>query len=142
MSRTAARELGMKLFFEMEGQNDFSEKLRDRFFVENSLKDSELSYLKDLYTAFIANKAEIDLIVEACSENWGINRIGKVDLAVVRLSICEMFYLKDIPIPVSINEAIELGKKYSTEDSGKFINGLLGKAVRMQDEIARKNSGA
>jgi N utilization substance protein B len=63
------------------------------------------------------------------AENWKIERIAKVDLAILRLSIGEIMYM-DIPVSVSINEAVELAKKFGTDDSAKFINGVLGKVSR------------
>lgn len=76
------------------------------------------------------NIEEIDNYIIANLEGWSINRLAKVDLSVLRLAIFEIMYRDDIPMEVSINEAIETVKKYSTDDAFKFINGVLGGFVR------------
>lgn len=69
----------------------------------------------------------IDKLIEKFSENWKISRISKIDRNILRLAIYEMIYLRTIPPPVTINEAIEIAKKFGAEDSGSFINGMLDK---------------
>ncbi|HCD09073.1 MAG TPA: transcription antitermination factor NusB, partial [Thermoanaerobacter sp.] len=77
----------------------------------------------------IEHLEEIDKEIERYSQNWALNRMPKIDLAILRCSIYEMQY-GNIPVNISINEAVEIAKKYSTEDSPAFINGLLGAFVR------------
>ncbi len=133
MRRTEARELFMQLLFQMEVQNDYSQKIKDRF-IEENLKDSnQLEYFNQLFDAAVENLPEIDERLEKCSENWKIKRMAKVDLAILRLSAAEILYLKDVPDSASINEAVDMAKKFSGDDSGKFINGILGKVVRNKD---------
>ena len=72
---------------------------------------------------------EIDKIIDGISEGWKLNRIGKAELAILRLAIYEIKYDDDIPEKVAINEAIELTKLYCDEEARKFINALLGKLV-------------
>ena len=79
---------------------------------------------------FEENSSEIDNYIKRFVKDWSFNRIAKVDLAILRLAICEILYCDDIPACVSINEGIELAKKYSGEKAGKFINGILGRLVR------------
>lgn len=69
----------------------------------------------------------IDLLIEKYSENWKLSRISKIDRNILRLAIYEMVYLRTIPPPVTINEAIEIAKKFGAEDSSSFINGMLDK---------------
>ena len=131
MKRSDARELLMQLFFQMEAQNDFTKESQEKFLANfNDAKD-QLGYIHNVLVAYIANKDEIDNDIEGASVKWHLDRIAKVDLAILRLAITEIKYLKDkdIPSQVAINEAINMAKKYSSEDSGKFINGLLGKVV-------------
>ena len=75
----------------------------------------------------LEHRAEIDETIKRHSLNWGLNRIAAVDRNVLRLAIYEMLYRDDIPPVVSINEAVDIAKKFSTEDSGKFVNGILDK---------------
>jgi len=133
MRRTEARELFMQLLFQMEVQSDYSQNIKEKF-VQEHLKDSnQLEYFNNLFEAAVSNLATIDEKLEACSENWKISRMAKVDLAILRLSAAEILYLDDVPDSASINEAVDMAKKFGGDDSGKFINGILGKVVRSKD---------
>lgn len=130
MGRKQAREGTMKLLYQMEVNEDFSEEAK-KIYLENFIFDElEKEYILDAISKIINNLESIDSYVESNLEGWNINRVAKVDLAVLRIAIYEILYRKDIPVEVSINEAIETVKKYSTEDSFKFINGVLGGFVR------------
>ena len=122
----------MQLLFQMEAQNDFSKEAQDKFIQNFNAENDQMDYIHKVLVAYIANKDEIDQDIENASVKWHIERIAKVDLAILRLAITEVKYLKDkdIPTQVAINEAINLAKKFSSEDSGKFINGLLGKVAK------------
>lgn len=86
-------------------------------------------FAEELATGVVKNRAAIDEIISEKSKNWSISRIAKVDLNILRMAIYELLFRSDIPRNVTINEAIEVAKKFGTEDSSAFINGLL-------DEIA------
>jgi N utilization substance protein B len=76
----------------------------------------------------------VDEFIESCSEHWKVARINKVDLATLRVAILEIMFMDDIPQAVSVNEAVNVAKKYGSEDSGKFVNGILGKVVKVINE--------
>ncbi|MBR0596622.1 transcription antitermination factor NusB [Sinanaerobacter chloroacetimidivorans] len=133
MRRTEARELFMQLLFQMDIQNDYSSELKGRFVSEYMQDSNQLEYFNQLYAVTSEHLAEIDKKLESCSENWKISRMAKVDLAVLRLSVAEILYMTEVPDSVSINEAVDLAKKFGGEDSGKFINGILGKVVKNKD---------
>jgi N utilization substance protein B len=98
MRRTEARELYMQLLFQMDMQKEYSKELKDKF-VKEYMKDSDqLSYFNKLFDLTVQNLEEVDRLIESSSDNWKINRIAKVDLAVLRLSTIEILYLKDIPV--------------------------------------------
>ena len=86
-----------------------------------------------MYQTVSEHLDEIDGVLANAAENWKIDRIAKVDLAVLRLSVTELMYFEQIPDSASINEAVELAKKYGGEDSGKFVNGILGRIVKEKD---------
>lgn len=130
MGRKLARESAMKLLFQMELSKDFSSRAMELFIESNEFSDEEREYIKYTVNTVIDNLETIDNKIEKYSLGWKINRIPKVDLAILRIAICEILFRDDIPIEVSINEAIDISKKYSTEESSKFINGLLGSLVR------------
>lgn len=132
MTRKEARENLMQLVFQMNAQRDFSEEAKLKFIEDqevNITKD-QVEYFEEVYTAVAAHKDDIDNYIEQSSDNWKIQRIAQVDLAILRLAVAEMAYCEGIPNSVSINEAVELGKKYGSNDSSKFVNGVLGKVFK------------
>ncbi|MEL7655982.1 MAG: transcription antitermination factor NusB [Bacillota bacterium] len=133
MRRTEARELFMQLLFQMEVQNDYSNEIKEKFVQEHLKESNQLEYFNQLFQSTVENLAVIDEKLEACSENWKIKRMAKVDLAILRLSAAEILYLDDVPDSASINEAVDMAKKFGGDDSGKFINGILGKVARSKD---------
>lgn len=130
MGRKIARESTMKIFYQMDLLEDYTEEIIKKFTDEEKLNEEEQLYLSDIIKGFILNRDEIDTIISKYSQGWKIERISKVDLAVMRIALTEIIYRKDIPLQVSINEALEICKKYSSEESSKFINGILGTYVR------------
>ncbi len=83
------------------------------------------TFAKHLVLATIKHTAEIDKVIRMKAANWEFNRIALIDRLILRMSICELLYFKDIPPKVTMNEAIELAKLFSTEKSGQFVNGIL-----------------
>ena len=134
MGRKQAREGAMKLLFQMESNNDFSEEALNIYLNNFKYDEKETEYIKEAVITIRDNVEEIDNNIVLNLEGWSIHRLAKVDLSVLRLAIYEILYRKDIPVEVSINEAIEIVKKYSKEDSFKFINGVLGGFVRSLDK--------
>lgn len=84
-------------------------------------------FAEGLIRGCIQHRDEIDEIIKKHSKNWGLHRMAAVDRNILRLAIYEMLHREDIPPVVSINEAVDVAKKFSTEDSGKFVNGILDK---------------
>ncbi|MGF7057008.1 transcription antitermination factor NusB [Brassicibacter mesophilus] len=134
MGRKFARESAMKLLFQMEANNDFTENIVDLFMANNELNGEDKDYIFKTVNKIVQNKEEIDRNIEKYSQGWRLNRMPKVDLAVLRIAVFEIMYEEEIPIEVSINEAIDIVKKYSTSESSKFVNGLLGGLVRDRDD--------
>lgn len=130
MSRIDARETLMKLLFQMEVHGDFDEESRNAFLLEYGKGQKQNEYILRMTSLFAKNKEATDSAIEEASNNWKLSRMAKVDLAVLRLAATELLYMEDIPDSVAINEAVDLAKKYGTEDSGKFVNGILGKIVK------------
>ena len=134
MGRKQAREGAMKLLFQMELNKDFSYEALNVFLDNFTFDEMETKYIKESIYCIKENLDAIDNYIENNLEGWAIYRLAKVDLAVLRIAIYEILYRKDIPIEVSINEAIEIVKKFSNEDAFKFINGVLGGFVRSLDK--------
>lgn len=95
-------------------------------FIEALTKDGEIDYANRLIDSFLAHRQEIDQLISQGSIDWTIERMNKVDLAILRLAATELKLLPDIPTEVSINEAMELAKVYSGDEAHTFINGVLG----------------
>ena len=115
----------MQALFYMDMQNNASLQLLDSF-CENFRppKKAKPFFLK-LVSGVLETRSEIDLQIERYSENWKINRMSCVDRNVMRIAVYELLHCEDIPPKVSINEAVDIGKKFGTEESGAFINGIM-----------------
>ncbi|MCQ4635885.1 transcription antitermination factor NusB [Anaerovorax odorimutans] len=134
MTRTEARELLMQLLFQMEIQNDYSDEIKNKYIDDHFKKDNQLQYALKLSSTVISHLSEIDATLGKSSPKWNTQRMAKVDLAIARLAIGEVLYMEDIPDAVAINEAVDMAKKYSAEDSKKFINGVLGQIVKQKND--------
>jgi len=110
------------LYFEHEEDSD------ERQIPEITEKNKE--FLNNLVKGTIENIDTIDEIIKNSLRSWTMDRIAKVDLTILRMAIYELIYSKDVPASVVINEAVELGKMFGSDDSGSFINGVLGRVVR------------
>ena len=116
----------MQMLFSMEARGDFSAECRDAFLAFYPPKNQK-AYVEGVHRAFSEHAGEVDEAIESCAQNWRRERIAKVDLAVLRLAIAEMSFLEEpTPESVAINEAVELAKRFGTEASGSFVNGVLG----------------
>ncbi len=124
--RKEAREFAMQAVFQMEAQKDFQEPDLQQYLQRDHLKEQE-EYIKELLTVISANIAQIDSMLNQHSTGWPVSRMAKTDLAIARVAVGEMMYMKDVPRAVAINEAVDLAKKYGTDQSSKFINAILGK---------------
>lgn len=125
MTRREEREQAFILLFEKSFNQEIELEELYAFAVENEAITGSEFVKKLLFTTW-DNVADIDAVIEKYAHGWKISRISKVALAVLRLAICEMKYLDDIPVGVSINEAVELCKKYAAKDDSAFVNGILG----------------
>lgn len=127
MSRRDARDTAFKLVFEIPFHGcDYKERID--FFIENidvELDNDDKQYIKKAVETCFENLKEIDEKITQLLKKWAFSRIPKVSVSILRLAITEMTYFDDIPYQVSINEAIELAKKYGDDDAPSFVNGIL-----------------
>ena len=128
MNRTEAREWVVKILYQYDVSKLPIEKIFEHFYEEND-PGVQKDYIEETVRGAISHLEEIDREIEKYSKDWPLYRMPKIDLAILRCSIYEMLY-GNIPVSISINEAVEIAKKYSTDDSPSFINGLLGAFVR------------
>ena len=130
MGRIASREVAMKLLYQFEFQNDNKEEQIMDVQVEEGLHQKDMEYIRDVVGGVHQHISFIDEQIEKNAKGWKLARISKVDLSILRLALYEIHQRKDIPYNVTVNEAVELAKKYSSEDSGAFINGILGSVTK------------
>lgn len=130
MGRKKARDNAFKCIYQLEFMDDKNvEKLLEYCYDENQNTDNEKEYIQKVVNGVVGNLSIIDDNILKNLKNWTINRIAKIDLAILRLAIYEILYLEDIPAKVSVNEAVELAKEYGGTDSKSFVNGLLAKII-------------
>ncbi|MDD3225452.1 MAG: transcription antitermination factor NusB [Clostridium sp.] len=130
MNRRKSRELTMKLLFETSiNKRDVKEAIEDYMQENKDYKNIDFEYVNRIIKGIDENKDFVDKKIEDSLENWKLNRISKINMAILRIAVYEMFFEDDIPDKVSINEAIELTKVYSDQKSASFINGALGKIL-------------
>ena len=98
------------------------------------LSEDEKEYIELVLNGVNSNLEKIDDIILSNLKNWTIDRIFKIDLAILRLAIYEILFMDDVPLKVSANEAVELAKTYGNNDSKSFINGLIAKVIESKDE--------
>ncbi|HUU49804.1 MAG TPA: transcription antitermination factor NusB [Nitrospinota bacterium] len=128
--RRRSREEALKIIYQYEIAREDIEEILRRYWTYNSLSDDIVSFATDLVRGTIQYIEDIDQKIEKYSDNWSLDRIGAVELGILRIAIYELIYRDDIPPKVSINEAIEIEKKFGSEDSSTFINGILDKVKR------------
>lgn len=134
MTRTQARELLMQLLFQMEAQKDFSIAMKNKYMDEHFSEGKQQGYARKLISTVLEHLEEIDAALDRSSKTRNTKRMAKVDLAIARLALGEALYMDNIPDGVAINEAVNMARKYSTEDSRRFINGILGNIINHRDE--------
>ncbi|MBR6693702.1 MAG: transcription antitermination factor NusB [Clostridia bacterium] len=124
MNRKTARENAFILIFERCFREDSVEAI-----IEDAIEAREFEYddyVELVFKGVCEKSLEIDEAIIANLKGWNINRLSKVALSLLRLAIYEMLYVDSVPVKVSINEAVEIAKKYSTQEDAAYINGVLG----------------
>ena len=133
MTRHVMREHLFRLLFESQfhEEHEFDEQF-DNYWSsqDDEPDDSEYGEIKAKLRSIIANKSEIDALIEKYSEGWRINRISNADLNILRVAVYEMKWDEAVPVKVAINEAVELAKVYGMDNSPSFINGILANVVK------------
>ncbi len=132
MTRREARDTAFGLIFAKEINGLDVDEILETAAESGEIKIND--YVKETFAGVWNNIDEIDKIIEELSVSWNIKRLSKVSLAVLRLAIYEIKYVESIPVSVSINEAVEITKKYSTKDDASFVNGLLSSVAKKNNE--------
>ncbi len=130
MNRTKAREYAFVLLFEYKFQPDEISSILNDFVAEFN-PGAQQEYIERVVKGTVEHIDEIDEIIGGVSNDWKVERISCVSLAVLRLAVYEIKFCEDIPSVVSVNEAVGLAKKYEGEEAAPFVNGILGKISEM-----------
>ncbi len=130
-SRRRARELAVQALYAFELSQNPVEQVKQDVIAREIDAEAVRVFAEQLFTTTVAHRNELDEIIKQKAINWDFDRIATLDKLILRLAICEFLYFEDIPPKVSIDEAIEIAKKYSTARSGQFVNGILD-AVLME----------
>ena len=124
-TRRRARELAMQALFYMDMRSNVSSQMLEHFCANFRPPKKVNPFFLTLVNGVLETRREIDALIERYSKNWKISRMSCVDRNVMRIAVYELLHCEDIPPKVTINEAVDVGKKFGTEESGAFINGIM-----------------
>ncbi len=132
MRRTELREHIFKMLFCTEFNTEDEMKEQEKLYFEllDMATEAEEDYVIDKYKAILERKEEVDTLLNEYADKWKTTRMNKVDLSILRLAAYEILWDEDVPTAVAINEAVELAKKYSSDEGPAFINGILAKVAK------------
>lgn len=123
--RRKGRELALQALYQIEITGDTSPAAVEFFLGHFEGRVKARDFARRLVSGVISQREEIDRLIEQCADHWRLTRMAKVDLMILRMATYELLFCPDIPLNVSMDEAIEIGKRYGSVDSPPFINGVL-----------------
>ncbi len=127
--RHQARELALKVLFQLEGTGDDPEEVLRYHASEGAVTSDVAGFAAQLVQGVIANQDRLDQILAEASEHWKLDQMAKVDRVILRIAIYEIAVDRKVPTKAAINESIELAKTFSGEEAGRFVNGVLGRVA-------------
>lgn len=137
-SRRKCRELVLKTLYASEIREINWEELLTQVSEQQKVSPKDNLFIQSLVKNILEHEEKIDELIKEKLEHWDFKRLNSVDRIILRMGVCEMLYFPDIPIKVSIDEAIELAKKFSSPEAGKFVNGILDAIAKSNKEILAK----
>jgi N utilization substance protein B len=132
-TRRKGRELALQALYQIEITGDPSVGAVDLFLEHFEGNAAAKEFARRLVSGVVSQSAEIDRRIAECTENWRLERLAKVDLVILRMATYELVFCPDIPSRVSLDEAIEIGKRFGSADSATFINGVLDHVAQASD---------
>ncbi len=133
MGRKDARATAMHCLYQMDIHEKYTNNQLIRSVDNSALNSADKEYAVSIGKNYLRNTVEVDNVINKyLKDDWKIDRISKIELAILRIAITEILYIEDVPNSVAVNEAVELAKEYSDEGSSSFINGLLGAWLRSE----------
>lgn len=140
LSRKKSRELAIQVLYQIEMTKLDAEQALQFFWENYEQSDEQHEFTTRVVKGTIENINHIDELITKTAKNWSFNRLTPVDCSILREAVFEILYCPDIPYRVTLNEAIELGKKFGSEKSGSFINGVLDHLLGQNPDIKNKAS--
>lgn len=127
--RHQARELALKVLFQLEGTDDDPEEVLRYHAAESGVSDDAAAFAGQLVRGVLDNREQLDATLSGASEHWKLDQMAKVDRVILRIAIYEIAVDRHVPPKAAINESIELAKTFSGEEAGRFVNGILGRVA-------------
>jgi N utilization substance protein B len=127
--RHQARELALKVLFQLEGTGDDPQEVLAYHASEGGSSEDVARFAGQLVEGVIANREKLDAILSETSEHWKLDQMAKVDRIILRIAVYEIAIDRRVPTKAAINESIELAKTFSGEEAGRFVNGILGRVA-------------
>jgi N utilization substance protein B len=127
--RHHARELALKVLFQLEGTGDDPEEVLGYHASESGASDDVTKFARQLVHGVLENRNRLDAILSEASEHWKLEQMAKVDRVILRIAVYEIAIDRKVPTKAAINESIELAKTFSGDDAGRFVNGILGRVA-------------
>lgn len=131
MKRRELREHTFELLFRVEFMTEEEMKEQMELFFDDMADagEADVNYITNKYMAVREKQDMIDIMIDEKAKGWKTNRMGKVELTILRLAVYEMLFDEDVPVTVAINEAVELSRKFGGDDTPAFVNGILAKVA-------------
>jgi N utilization substance protein B len=134
-TRRKGRELALQALYQIEITGDPSASAVEQFLRHFEGTPQAKEFARRLVSGVVSQRAAIDRTIEQSTENWKLARLAKVDLVILRMATYEVVFCPDIPTPVSLDEAIEIGKRFGSADSATFINGVLDQIAQSMKSL-------
>ncbi|HEX5133422.1 MAG TPA: transcription antitermination factor NusB [Candidatus Krumholzibacteria bacterium] len=128
--RRRAREMVLQALYEAEFSDRSPAEIVDEQVGRRNPSDETAAHARDLFLKTMEKRADLDQIIRSVLQNWELERVSLVDRNILRFALAEVLYFPDVPSNVIIDEAIEVAHRYSSDEAGRFVNGLLDKLVR------------
>jgi N utilization substance protein B len=136
MKRRKAREHALQILFQLDIRKEKpSARVLKHFWAEYDPDEEVKTFAEEIVNGTFKHFKKINEIIHDCAKNWSLDRMAVVDRNVLRMAVYEILYRMDIPTSVTINEAIEIAKKFGTDDSGAFVNGILDRVARVTGKL-------
>jgi N utilization substance protein B len=138
-NRRQSRERALQILFQLDIHGKTGEWLED-FWVQHPASEEIKAFAERLVDGVVANRAELDKLLGSHATNWKVSRMPVVDRNILRAALYELLWMPDVPAKVTVNEAIELAKRFADDETKKFVNGILDKILKADGRLQEKRA--